>query len=164
MEAGVSVGAGVAVEAGAEAQAVRRRTARIGRRVFMGRVLLSVFEGAAVGRCGGARRPPCKSTDKWASSLHVRAGHTRPLQWHYLICIVAYFLCRGKKKERDSISLSFVSVSPAGWRRSRSRRLPGTGLPRRWSLPSRRWRWHHAASPSSQQKPPCGRRLPHTPR
>lgn len=48
---------GVAVEAGAEAQAVRRRAARIGRRVFMGRVLLSVFEGAAVGRCGGARRP-----------------------------------------------------------------------------------------------------------
>ena len=55
MEAGVSGGAGVAVEAGAEAQAVRRRAARIGRRVFMGRVLLSVFEGAAVGRCGRVR-------------------------------------------------------------------------------------------------------------
>ena len=47
----------VQVEAEAEAQAVRRRAARIGRRVFMGRVLLSVFEGAAVGRRGEARHP-----------------------------------------------------------------------------------------------------------
>ena len=132
----------------------------------MGRVLPFGFRG---GGCGKVRQsegvPPCKSTDNMGIFLTRAAGHPRPLQWHYLICIVAYFLSRGKKKERDSISplLLYLLVRQAGGVVVLAAyRVLGHHVGGR--LPSRRWRWHHAASPSSQQRLPCGRRSPHTPR